>query len=176
MAKVSYVITLLRTEWFSGIPAVALLCVALAWFLIFNTWLMTIDVREHRLPNRLTAALFLGASILLGASTLLAPADSVLSGRIGSTFIGGVGYCAVMFLFHLVTRGGIGMGDVKLAAGLGLYTGFLGVEAVLAGFVLAFVLGGVQAVVLMIARRATRRTRIAFGPAMILGALLVLLR
>lgn len=176
MAKVSHVITLLRTEWFSGTPAVMLLCVALAWFLIINTWLVTVDVRAHRLPNRLTAALFLGAGILLGASTLLAPAESVLNGRIGNTLLGGVGYCAVMFLLHLVTRGGIGMGDVKLAAGLGLYTGFLGFEAMLAGFVLAFVLGGVQAVVLLIARRATRRTRIAFGPAMILGALLVLLR
>lgn len=67
------------------------------------------------------------------------------------------------------------MGDVKLAAGLGLYTGFIGVEALVAGFMLAFLFGGLQAMYLMVFRGAKKSTRIAFGPAMLVGCAVALL-
>jgi leader peptidase (prepilin peptidase)/N-methyltransferase len=62
------------------------------------------------------------------------------------------------------------MGDVKLAAVLGLYLGFLGWGNLLVGAFAAFVFGGVFGVVLMLIRRAGRKTAIPFGPWMILGA------
>ena len=147
---------------------------ALAWLSVCGIMLFIIDVREHRLPNRLTAALALGGTILLLTSTIAATPNSALSGRGLTTIIGALAYCLAMFILHVVTRAGIGMGDVKLAAGLGLYTGFLGIDALIAGFVLAFLLGGVQATYLVVFRGASKATRIAFGPAMLLGCLLVL--
>ena len=159
------------TELFS------LICLfgALVWFVVCGVGLFIVDVREHRLPNMLTGALAIGASVLLLASSLTASSASHLSERALPTMIGALAYCLVMFILHVVTRAGIGMGDVKLAAGLGLYTGFLGVNAVVAAFMLAFLLGGLQAVFLIVFRRATRATRLAFGPAMLVGCILVLL-
>jgi leader peptidase (prepilin peptidase) / N-methyltransferase len=42
---------------------------------------------------------------------------------------------------------------------------------VIAGFCLTFVLGALAVVVLLLARRATRKTALAFGPFMLLGTL-----
>jgi leader peptidase (prepilin peptidase)/N-methyltransferase len=64
----------------------------------------------------------------------------------------------------------MGMGDVKLAAVLGLYLGFLGWGNLLVGAFAAFLLGGLFGVILMLTRRAGRKTGIPFGPWMILGA------
>lgn len=99
------------------------LATALAWFLLCNIVLFVIDVREHRLPNKWTGLLFAGAGLFLLASTFTATDASVLSGRWVATLVGSGSYLAVMLLLHIITRAGIGMGDVKLAAGLGLYTG-----------------------------------------------------
>lgn len=154
--------------------SVVLLGCALVWFVLVASRLFVIDVRTHRLPNRLTAALVAGGGVLLLAGTLTASPASVLADRWVMTLIGALGYCAMMLLLHLLTKAGIGMGDVKLAAGLGLYTGFLSVDALIAGFVLAFLFGGFQAVFLIVFRKATRTTRIAFGPAMLLAAAVVM--
>ncbi|GAA2025084.1 hypothetical protein GCM10009720_01020 [Yaniella flava] len=155
--------------------AMTLLVAALVWFGVCATTLFVVDVREHRLPNTLNALLFVGGAALLIASTLTSDSASVLADRWGMTLIGSGAYLAVMFILHLLTRAGLGMGDVKLAAGLGLYTGFLGFEALIAGFVLAFVVGGLQAVYLVVFRGAKKSTRIAFGPAMIIGCGITLL-
>jgi leader peptidase (prepilin peptidase)/N-methyltransferase len=64
----------------------------------------------------------------------------------------------------------MGFGDVKLAAVLGLYLGFLGWGNLLVGAFAAFVFGGVFGLVLMLIRRAGRKSTIPFGPWMILGA------
>jgi leader peptidase (prepilin peptidase)/N-methyltransferase len=64
----------------------------------------------------------------------------------------------------------MGMGDVKLAAVLGLYLGFLGWGNLLVGAFAAFLFGGLFGLALMLARRAGRKTAIPFGPWMILGA------
>lgn len=151
------------------------LTTALAWFLLCNIVLFVIDVREHRLPNKWTGLLVAGAGMFLLASTFTATDASVLSGRWVATLVGSGSYLAVMLLLHIITRAGIGMGDVKLAAGLGLYTGFIGLDAFLAGVVLAFVIGGLQAVFVMVFRGATKSTLIAFGPAMILGCVVSVL-
>jgi leader peptidase (prepilin peptidase) / N-methyltransferase len=67
---------------------------------------------------------------------------------------------------------GMGRGDRKLAPVLGLCLGYLGWGAVLVGSFLGFVLGGIVGVVLIARRRAGRKTKIPFGPFMILGAYL----
>ena len=149
--------------------------VALVWFAVCAIVLFVVDLQQHRLPNRWTGMLFAGAAIFLLASTLSAPEDSTLAGRWLPTIIGSLSYLIVMLVLHILTRAGIGMGDVKLAAGLGLYTGFIGVEALVAGFMLAFLFGGLQAMYLMVFRGAKKSTRIAFGPAMLVGCAVALL-
>jgi leader peptidase (prepilin peptidase)/N-methyltransferase len=69
----------------------------------------------------------------------------------------------------------MGFGDVKLAPVLGVTLGWVGVGAAAVGLFAAFLVGGVVGVALMIARRAGRRSHLAFGPYLLLGALLGLL-
>jgi leader peptidase (prepilin peptidase)/N-methyltransferase len=64
------------------------------------------------------------------------------------------------------------MGDVKLAAVLGLYLGWLGWSALVDGALAGFVVQAVLALVLLAARRVQLRGAIPFGPAMLAGAAL----
>jgi leader peptidase (prepilin peptidase)/N-methyltransferase len=66
----------------------------------------------------------------------------------------------------------MGLGDVKLAGLLGLYLGWLGWSSMLVGAFAGFLIGGVIGVLLMATRRAGRKSRIPFGPAMLAGAFL----
>jgi leader peptidase (prepilin peptidase)/N-methyltransferase len=68
-------------------------------------------------------------------------------------------------LFVLALAGGVGGGDVKLAALLGLASPTLAVAV--ASPLAAFLLGGAAAVVVLV--RRGRRARLAFGPAMLGG-------
>ena len=83
----------------------------------------------------------------------------------------GVGF-GMMLVIYLVTRGGTGAGDVKLAALLGAMLGF---PQIVAGLALGYILGGIAAVVLLVLRIKSRKDPIPFGPALVIGTALVLL-
>jgi len=115
------------------------------------------DLAEHRLPNRLVIPALLAGVVGLGVNWLASgvpPLVPVLAGAI---------YAGVLFAFALF--GGMGMGDVKLAAALGLASPSATI-AVLSP-VLAFLIGGIAAAVVLI--RRGRRARIAFGPFLLAG-------
>ena len=65
---------------------------------------------------------------------------------------------------------GLGMGDVKLCALIGLWLGPLGWGAALSGVLAGVILAGLSALVLMAARVVGRRQMIAMGPHLIAGA------
>jgi len=92
--------------------------------------------------------------------------------RIAYAALGGAAGFAVFLLIALVSRGGMGWGDVKLAALMGLATGF---PLVFLAIIMAAILGGIVAVALMIAKKRTRRQTIPFGPFLALAAMVTLL-
>ena len=65
------------------------------------------------------------------------------------------------------------MGDAKLAALLGLGLGWLGATAVVLGIAAGFVVQAVLALALLATRRVGLRGELPFGPAMLVGAALV---
>src|SRR6266545_1549370 len=81
----------------------------------------------------------------------------------------------VLLALALASPGGMGLGDVKFALVLGLALGWLGWSAVVAGFVGAFLLGGLAALGAMLILRVGRKTQLPFGPWLALGALLAIL-
>lgn len=128
--------------------------------------LVTIDLAEHRLPDVIVLPMY---PILLGGLT----AAAVVSGEWGDlgrsvAAMGALG--AGYFALAWVNPAGLGLGDVKLAGVLGLFLGWFGWANVLAGTLAAFLLGGAFAVVLLITRRANRKTAFPFGPWMVAGA------
>lgn len=88
----------------------------------------------------------------------------------GRALVAAIGYFAVLLLVAIVTRGGFGMGDVKLAVLLGLFMGFWGWPVLAAGLFYTGLIGGIPALVLIATRRAGRGDELPYGPAMILGS------
>jgi prepilin signal peptidase PulO-like enzyme (type II secretory pathway) len=86
--------------------------------------------------------------------------------------LGGVVGFGVLFALALAVRGGMGMGDVKLGAFIGLAVGYPEVAFVLLA---AFVLGGLVSGAQLLAGRLSRGDRVAFGPYLGLAALLGML-
>lgn len=81
--------------------------------------------------------------------------------------------CALLLEFlHLVTLGrGMGMGDVKLAIGLGMW---LPLVWGMKWLMVSFVLGGIVASILLVLKKANLKTKIAFGPFLIIGFWIIL--
>ena len=83
----------------------------------------------------------------------------MLAGDVLAALAGAAALLAVMLAIYFASRGGMGEGDVKLAAALGMW---LGVEQGLACLLLAFVGGGAVGLVLLAC--GERRRMIPFGP------------
>lgn len=79
---------------------------------------------------------------------------------------------AVMLVIYLLARGGMGFGDVKLTALLGLY---LGPAPVLLTLLLAFVIGAAAGILLMALKLKGRKDMLPFGPFLALGAFFTML-
>jgi leader peptidase (prepilin peptidase)/N-methyltransferase len=95
----------------------------------------------------------------------------IIAGVANAALGGAIGF-VILFLIALVSRGGMGWGDVKLAALIGLATGF---PLVFFSLIMGAILGGIVAVSLMIAKKKTRRETIPFGPFLALAAMITLL-
>lgn len=78
----------------------------------------------------------------------------------------------IMLLLYIASRGGMGLGDVKLTAVLGLW---LGTEKVFLCLLTGFLAGGVAGMLLLLTGARQRRDAIAFGPFLCLGAAIALL-
>ncbi|MDV2977156.1 UNVERIFIED_CONTAM: prepilin peptidase [Actinomycetes bacterium ARC8] len=156
-----------------------LLCGAFTWRLgmgsalpaflflaIIGVQLSRIDIALHLLPNPLVLILLAGGFFLLLMPALLdVQADNLLRAALGALIL-----FAGYLILGLISPGAIGMGDVKLAAPVGLYLGYLGWSQLLYGGLLGFILNGVVTVMILSRRRGNRASEVAHGPSM-LGAL-----
>lgn len=140
--------------------------VLLAPFLGVLLALSVIDARTKKLPNRIVyPALVLAAVYLLVAGVAGAPVDVAAAG------IGLLAYGGGLLVVALVSPRGMGMGDVKLAALIGLVLGALGLRYVAVAAGLGILLGGVGAVAALLAG-ASRKQAVPFGPFLAAGAAL----
>lgn len=120
------------------------------------------DARSGLLPDLFTGIIFAGALIIrLHESALM-------SGLIG--FLIGAGWFGWQWA---VSRGkAVGSGDILLAGALGVALGVAGTVTML---VASYITGAIIATVLIVTRRATRTSRIPFGPFLAVGTLATLL-
>ena len=133
------------------------------WFVATALMLSRIDLREHRLPNPIVLTAYLGG--VLGF-TVIAMSDGDL--RILVTVIASSALASFAYLvIYLV--GGMGMGDVKYSAVVGLYLGSLGWAYIYVGSLISFACAAFWAMILLFRRREGRN--VPFGPFMALGVL-----
>ena len=137
--------------------------------------LSVIDIDCYRLPDRIVLP-------TLAASVVLVIVESVRSGApvaIRYAMLGAFIYFGFLLVVHLISPRGMGFGDVKLAALMGLYLGWMagdGITAfavVLWAMLVGFVSGSVAGVVLLATRG--RNAAIPFGPFLAFGTAVVVL-
>lgn len=149
-----------------GLPAEANFTWVLAKSLVFTSGLICaafIDIEHGLIPNRLVLAL------LIGALVLVPPAGDV---GVTNAVLGALGAGGALLLLGWASRGGMGGGDIKLAAVAGLYLGW---PAVMLGLFLAGAFGTVVGVALIVSGKKSRKDPIPFGPYLAAGFLIVLL-
>jgi leader peptidase (prepilin peptidase) / N-methyltransferase len=138
----------------------ALLGLALVLLLVPIT---LIDLDHRIIPNKLT---LLGAVVAPLLVALTAP-DALLEHLIAAAAAGGF-----FLLAALAYPRGMGMGDVKLAAVLGLFLGKAVGPAVFVALVAGTLVGG--AVISRKGAQEGRKTAVPFGPFLALGAVVAL--
>ncbi|MGO2654706.1 MAG: prepilin peptidase [Pseudoclavibacter sp.] len=153
-----------------ALHAAALLPALLA-FAACGIVLTIIDVEHQLLPNGVVATLTVLTVLgLVNASAIAGDWSALLYAGIGM---------AALFAFYLViviiAPRGMGGGDVKLAAPVGALLGWVGWSTLIVGAFAAFAVGAVVGVTLMATSGATRKSRIPFGPFMLIGAWIGLL-
>jgi leader peptidase (prepilin peptidase)/N-methyltransferase len=130
--------------------------------------LIHVDLRSRRLPDPVVGALGVAVVVPLTAvAVLTGEAQRAARGGLAAAVVG-----TAYLILALLPRDGLGLGDVKLAAVLGFALGFLGWPAMVVGVVLPHLINGPIALVLLLARRAQRRSALPLGPALLVGALL----
>lgn len=175
-----------RTSLLAGILGAVLGAAAVIWacrhyghgllhgfrLLFLLEWLLVIaliDLKCYIIQNRVllvglaAAVLLLVLQWLLGAHPGALLRDALLGMLLG---------LAVFGLCALLSRGGMGAGDVKLFALLGLFLGWQGEFNVILFSVLGMALSGI---VLMLMKRKNRRSLLPMGPFALFGMLLALL-
>jgi len=126
--------------------------------------LLTVTDLEHRLIQNVV---ILPAILLALVGSFYSPyfnwRQAILGGAIG--FV-------VFYALAILARGGLGSGDVTLAAFLGLITAFPNIILVI---VYGMLLGGIISAILLVTRRATMKTFIPYGPFLIVTGWAVLI-
>jgi prepilin signal peptidase PulO-like enzyme (type II secretory pathway) len=121
------------------------------------------DMLRFRVPNAIT---YPGTAAALAAALLMP------DGRIGDAILAALVGGGLFFVLAVITRGGIGLGDVKLAiligAALGLQVAF---QALIYGVIAAAVVMGLM----LVAGIVSRRQAVPYAPFLSLAAIVMLL-
>ncbi len=149
-------------------PLVVAITFTVAW--VWALVLALIDLEVRRLPDVLTLP---GYPVFAAGLTVC----SALTGSWWNLAVAGIAAAIALVIFFLLAflapgGDGLGFGDVKLAGVLGGLLGWLAPMTAALGLLSGFIIGGLVGVILLVVRKADRRSHLSFGPAMIAGAYL----
>ncbi len=133
-----------------------------AAFVLLIGALAVLDARTHRIPNRIVYPALAAGAIHAFVQPIGPWWSFVAAGVIAGLLLIAIG---------VASGGGLGFGDAKLAAVIGLLTGW---PAVLVALFVAFAAGALVSVALVAAGRLGRREPVPFAPALAAGTLIAL--
>lgn len=140
-----------------------------ACFLAVMLAVAVIDARHRIVPNAITYAMTPAFALAILIGDLAGQGLSFVDALLGMVL-----YAVPLFLIALALPGGMGMGDVKLVALIGLFLGSLGLRYVGVAAFLGIVGGGVGALGAMAVLGYGRKQQIPFGPFLAGGGSLAL--
>ncbi|MEX2586507.1 MAG: A24 family peptidase [Actinomycetota bacterium] len=129
-----------------------------------------VDLDERRIPNKVMAPMSVAGIVLVLLAALMEQRLDVVP----QLAIGAAGYAAPLFVLGIAAPGSMGMGDVKLAAYMGLHLAWFSLSHVLVGAILGFIIGALLGLTLIVLGKKGRKDTVPFGPSIALGGLLVL--
>lgn len=127
--------------------------------------LSLIDIDTRRLPDRLTLPSYAVFVLLLSVGVVA----SAPPGALVRALLGGLAMFGLYFALWFAYPSGMGFGDVKLAGLLGVATAWVGWGAWAVGVFFGFLYGGAFGIVLLLARGASRKTKVPYGPFLVAG-------
>lgn len=125
-----------------------------------------IDLKHYIIPDILTIIV----GVVGVAGWMVNPEALPYSNYLVSAISAGAFF---LFLYFITKRRGMGMGDVKFAAVMGLLLGFPGVVVAL---YIAFLTGALASVILILRGKKRFGQTVPFGPFLVFGTLIVLLK
>jgi leader peptidase (prepilin peptidase)/N-methyltransferase len=144
------------------------LLIAAAAFLGLLLALSLIDIEHKILPNRIVYPSLIAFPVYLVVARLAGAPIGLVDAAIGF-----LAYGSGLLLVAIISPTGMGMGDVKLAALIGLVIGAIDLPSVPVAAGLAILLGGIGAVTAL-AMGKGRKSAVPFGPFLAAGAALAL--
>ena len=148
--------------WRSTLPAWALAVHLL--ILAILVLLTATDLEQRRLPHLLLDPLIVVAVLFVPFNPSVAWADALIGAAVAIAFMGILG---------LIVRGGVALGDLYLVGPMGLVVGW---PAIFVAIFVAGLLSAVFSALLLVTRRAGLKTYIPFGPFLVAGMVVTLLR
>ena len=140
-----------------------MMAVAALIFLVILVVVCVSDLRCRRIPNRAT-----GAAAAVGVVAMVADDPGRLPGAVLAAGL----VAAPLLLASLLRPEGMGMGDVKLMAVIGLYVGWAAVPVMLAGLLAATVAG---VLISLARRRPVGQTELPLAPFLAVASIPALL-
>jgi len=147
--------------YYQGLPSGQ----SVAGMLLFSFALVLslIDVKHYLIPNCLVVVLLVGGLVYHLWLREISIGLILLGMAVGFGF---------PFVIAVVSGGGMGGGDIKLCAAMGLWLGY---PAIIYALFIGALLGSLVGIILIICRLKTRKDRIPFGPFLMLGFLAMIL-
>src|SRR6266540_4518313 len=124
-----------------------------------------IDIEHQIVPNRILYPALIAFAVLVAVGVAVGDDMGLVRAGLGFLAFGGG-----LLVVAVISPGGMGMGDVKLAALVGLVLGALGLRYVAVAAALAILAGGLGGIALMVFAGASRKAKIPFGPYLAAGA------
>lgn len=128
-----------------------------------------IDRHERRIPNRILLILLgIRAVLLVGEWTLVPSMGlSLLISSLMGMLIGG----GLFLLAYFISRGGVGMGDVKLFAVIGTY---MGTGSIMALVFITALAAALYSIIMLILKKIKLKEEIPFAPFVLVGIILTM--
>jgi leader peptidase (prepilin peptidase)/N-methyltransferase len=155
-----------------------LVAAAIAWRSTLPTWALAVqllilailvlltatDLEQRRLPHLLLDPLIVVTVLFVPFNPSVAWADALIGAAVAIAFMG---------LLGLIVRGGVAVGDLYLVGPIGLVLGW---PAIFVAIFVAGLLSALFSALLLATRRAGLKTYIPFGPFLVAGMVVTLLR
>jgi len=135
--------------------------------IIFSYIAMVFDINTKRIPNALVLTMIAGWLLLITPVIFVDTENGIilLTDSVYGLLTGG----GLFLLVYLISKKGLGGGDVKFMAAAGLYLGFSGtIPAILYGTVLAAVAG----LILILLKKINRKDTMPLAPFLFVGIMI----